>query len=56
MQTLTLDFSHNARTTYTAVKHLFQKPTGFSAVECNDELFVVKARHGAWIYRHLAIA
>lgn len=49
MQTLTLDFPHNARTTYTAVKHLFEKQTGFSAVECNDDLFVVKARRGAWL-------
>lgn len=49
MQTNALEFPHNARTTYTAVKSLFQKQTGFSAVKCNDDLFVVEARHGAWI-------
>lgn len=49
MQTATLDFPHNARTTYTAVKNLFRKQTGFSSVDCNDELFIVEARHGAWL-------
>lgn len=50
MQTSTLEFSHNARTTYTAIRHLFEtKRTKFSSVKCNDELFIVEARHGAWI-------
>lgn len=50
MQTSTLEFPHNARTTYTAVKHLFEmKRTKFSSVKYNDELFIVEARHGAWI-------
>lgn len=50
MQTSTLEFPHNARTTYTAVKHLFEmKRTKFSSVKYNDDLFVVEARHGAWI-------
>lgn len=49
MQSSTLSFPHNARTVYTAIKRLFSKQTGFSSVECNDDLFVVEARHGAWI-------
>ena len=49
MQTTTLDFPHNARTTYTAIKRLFEKHTKFSSVKCNDELFIVEARHGMWI-------
>lgn len=50
MQTKTLEFAHNARTTYTAVKHLFEmKRTKFSSVKYNDDLFVVEARHGVWI-------
>ena len=49
MQTTTLEFPHNARTTYTAVKRLFEKHTKFSSVKCNDELFIVEARHGLWI-------
>lgn len=50
MQTTTLEFPHNARTTYTAIKCLFEmKRTKFSSVKYNDELFIVEARHGAWI-------
>lgn len=49
MQTSTLEFPHNARTTYTAVKNLFRKQTGFTSIECNDELFVVEGRRGAWL-------
>lgn len=49
MQATTLEFPHNARTTYTAVKRLFEKSTKFSSVKCNDELFIVEARHGLWI-------
>lgn len=50
MQSSTLEFPHNARTTYTAVKHLFEmKRTKFSSVKNNDDLFIVEARHGAWI-------
>ena len=49
MQTSTLNFPHNSRTTYTAIKNLFKKQTGFSSVKCNDSLFIVEARHGAWI-------
>ena len=50
MQTTALEFPHNARTTYTAVKHLFEmKQTKFSSVKYNDDLFIVEARHGAWI-------
>ncbi len=49
METATLEFQHNARTTYTAVKNLFRKQTGFSSVKTNDDLFIVEARHGAWL-------
>ena len=49
MQTTTLDFPHNARTTYTAIKRLFEKHTKFCSVKCNDELFIVEERHGMWI-------
>ena len=49
MQTTTLEFPHNARRTYTAVKHLFDKSTKFSSVKCNDDLFIIEARHGLWI-------
>ena len=49
MQSTTLEFPHSARTVYTAIKRLFSKQTGFSSVDCNDDLFVVEARHGAWI-------
>ena len=50
MQASTLEFPHNARTTYTAIKHLFEmKRTKFSNVKYNDDLFVVEARHGAGI-------
>lgn len=50
MQTSTLEFPHNARATYTAVKHLFEmKRTKFCSVKYNDDLFIVEARHGAWI-------
>ena len=50
MQTTTLEFPHNARRTYFAVRHLFEmKRTEFSGVSFNDELFIVEARHGAWL-------
>ena len=50
MQTVTLTFPHNARTTYTAIKHLFQtKRTQFSGVKFDEDLFVIEARHGAWL-------
>lgn len=49
MQTSTLEFPHNARTTYTAIKRLFDKKTQFSSVRFHDDLFTVEARHGMWI-------
>ena len=50
MQTTTLEFPHNARRTYTAVRHLFEmKRTQFSGVSYNDDLFIVEGRHGAWL-------
>ena len=33
MQTTALEFPHNARTTYTAVKRLFDKSTKFESVK-----------------------
>ena len=47
MERTTLTFDYNARTTYTAVKRMFNRAVNFSAVECNDELFVVEARRGS---------
>ena len=50
MQTSTLEFPHNARTTYSAIKHLFEmKQTKFSSIKFNDDLFIVEARHGMWL-------
>lgn len=49
MQTSTLSFPHSARATSAAVKNLFRKQERFSSVEYDDNLFVVEARHGAWI-------
>jgi len=50
MQTTTLEFPHNTRTVYTAVKNLLaRKRTKFSAVKCDDDLFVIEARHGVWL-------
>lgn len=49
MAKTTLEFPHNARTTYTAVKNLFRKETKFTSVKCNDDLFIVEARHGGWL-------
>lgn len=50
MQTLILEFPHNARTTYTAIKHLFEtKRTKFTGISFNDDLFVVEARRSMWI-------
>lgn len=50
MQTSTLEFPHNARTTYTAIKHLFEmKRTKFSRIKYNDDLFIVETRHGMWL-------
>jgi len=49
MQTSILEFPHNARTTYTALKRLFDMRTKFSSVKFSDDLFIVEARHGMWI-------
>ena len=50
MQTTTLNFPYNARTTYTAIRMLFeQKRTKFCSVKFNDDLFIVEARHGGWL-------
>lgn len=50
MQSKTIEFPHNARTTYTAIRHLFEmKRTKFSSIKYNDDMFIVEARHGAWV-------
>lgn len=50
MQSLGFDLPYNARTAFTAVKHLFEaRRTRFSSVKCNDDLFIVEARRGAWL-------
>ena len=50
MEKSTLEFPHNARRTYAAVRNLFEmKRTKFSSVKFDDGLFVVEARHGAWL-------
>jgi len=49
MQTTSLEFPHNVRMTYTAVKRLFEKETGFRSVRCHDEFFVIEARRGMWL-------
>ena len=50
MEQKKLEFPHNARVVYTAIKHLFEmKRTQFSSVKCNDDLCFVEARRGLWI-------
>ena len=48
MQTERVDFEQNARRVYTAVKRVFYGRTRFSAVECDDEHFIVEGRRG-WL-------
>lgn len=47
MKSSTLSFPYNARRVYTAVKGAFQRDEQFRHVTCDDELFVITARHGA---------
>ena len=49
MQREKVDFELNARRAYTAVKRVFHSWTRFSAVECNDEHFIVEGRRGLLI-------
>lgn len=50
MEQKKLEFPHNARVVYTAIKHLFEmKRTKFSSVKYNEELLFIEARHGLWI-------
>lgn len=48
MQTDRIQFEINARRVYTAVKRVFYGRTRFSAVECDDEHFIVEGRRG-WL-------
>ena len=43
----TIPFPQNARRTYTAVKRAFETCGEFSHVRCDNQTFVVTARHGA---------
>ena len=43
----TIDFSQNARRTYTAVKRAFERCGEFHHVRCDERTFVITARHGA---------
>ena len=47
MKSSTLSFPYNARRVYTAVEGAFRRDEQFKHVKCDDELFVVTARHGA---------
>lgn len=50
MEKATIEFPHNSRTTYTAIKHLFEvRKTQFANFKYNDELFYIEARHGLWL-------
>lgn len=50
MEKTTIEFPHPSRTVYTAVKNLFEmKRTKFSSVKFDDDLYIVEARHGAWL-------
>jgi hypothetical protein len=49
MQREMVDFELNARRVYIAVKRVFYGRTRFSAVECNDEHFIVEGRRGLLI-------
>ena len=40
---------HNARTVYAAISRLFESRLRLSAVHCDDDLFTITARHGAWL-------
>lgn len=50
MEKSTIEFPHPSRTVYAAVKNLFEmKRTKFSSVKFDDDLYIVEARHGAWL-------
>lgn len=50
MQTTTIDFPHNSRRVFTAVKHLFQTyKTQFTSLDYDEDLFVLELRRGAWL-------
>ena len=53
MQKEAVEFELNARRVYTAVKRMFCGRTRFSAVECDDEHFIVEGRRG-WLFSPLS--
>ena len=46
MRKTTLNFSQNSRRVYTATKKAIERCGQFKHVECNDQTFIIKARHG----------
>lgn len=53
MQAERIKFDLNARRVYAAVKRVFYGRTRFSAVECDDEHFIVEGRRG-WLISPLS--
>lgn len=49
METVKLSYDKNARRVYTAIKSVFRHETIFTDLKYNDDLFVIEARHGAWL-------
>ena len=46
MRKTTLNFSQPARRVYTATKKAIEQCGQFKHIECNDQTFIIKARHG----------
>ena len=46
MSKSTLNFTQNARRVYTATKKAIVQCGQFKHVECNDQTFIIKAKHG----------
>ena len=46
MRKSTLNFAQNARRVYTATKKAIERCGQFKRIECNDQTFSIKARHG----------
>jgi hypothetical protein len=46
MRTSTLNFIQPARRIYTATKKAIEQCGQFKRIECNDQTFIIKARHG----------
>ena len=46
MRASTLIFNQNARHVYTATKKAIERCGQFKRIECNDQTFIITARHG----------